>query len=46
MLAPAFNAFNDPQFAGPNADVGASDYGLISTTNPPRQMQLGLKLYW
>lgn len=45
--AETFNAFNHPQFAGPNADVGAGDYGLISSTiNPSREVQLALKLYW
>ncbi len=45
--AESFNTFNHPQFAGPNANFGASDYGFISTTvNLPRQMQFGLKLYF
>jgi hypothetical protein len=45
--AESFNTFNHPQFAGPNATVGASDYGFISSTvNSPREMQFGLKLYF
>jgi hypothetical protein len=45
--AESFNTFNHPHFQGPNASVGASDYGLISSTvNNPRQLQLALKLYF
>lgn len=43
----AFNTFNHPQFQGPDATVGASDYGMItSAVNNPRQLQLALKLYF
>ena len=42
-----FNTFNHPQFQGPDATVGASDFGMItSTVNSPRQLQLALKLYF
>ena len=45
--AEAFNAFNHPQFQGPDATVGASDFGMItSTVNNPRQLQVALKLYF
>ena len=45
--AEAFNAFNHPQFAGPDATANTSDFGVISGLNaPPREMQLGLKLYF
>ena len=45
--AESFNTFNHPHFAGPNANVGASDYGFISSTiNSPRELQLALKLYF
>jgi hypothetical protein len=45
--AESFNTFNHPHFQGPNANVGASDYGKISSTvNSPRQLQFGLKLYF
>jgi hypothetical protein len=41
----AFNAFNTPVFAGPNAAVNSSSFGVISAqANAPRQLQLGLKL--
>jgi len=45
--AEAFNIFNHPQFQGPDATVGASDYGLItSTVNNPRELQVALKIYF
>jgi len=45
--AEAFNTFNHPQFQGSDATVGASDFGLItSTVNNPRQLQLALKVYF
>ena len=45
--AESFNTFNHPHFQGPNANVGDSDFGLISSTvNSPRQLQLALKLYF
>jgi hypothetical protein len=45
--AESFNTFNHPHFAGPNANVGATDYGFISSTvNSPRELQLALKLYF
>ncbi len=45
--AEAFNALNHPQFQGPDATVGSSTFGLItSTVNNPREMQLALKVYF
>jgi hypothetical protein len=45
--AEAFNTFNHPQFQGPDATVGSSTFGLISSTvNNPRQLQLALKVYF
>jgi len=45
--AESFNTFNHPHFNGPNANVGASDYGFISSTiGSPRELQLALKLYF
>jgi Carboxypeptidase regulatory-like domain/TonB dependent receptor len=45
--AEAFNAFNHPQFAGPSSTANTSDFGVISSlVGPPRQVQLGLKLYF
>jgi len=43
----AFNALNHPQFAGPNTTVGAAAFGRVTAqANSPRQVQLGLKLYF
>jgi len=45
--AESFNTFNHPQFQGPDAVVGDSNFGLItSQLNQPRQLQLALKLYF
>ncbi len=42
-----FNAFNHPQFAGPNTTVNGGSFGVItSTANGPREVQVALKLYW
>ena len=43
----AFNLFNRVVWGAPNTDFNNTNFGLITTTaNSPRQMQLGLKLYW
>ena len=42
--AEAFNAFNHAQFGQPDGNVGSSTFGVITTANPPRIMQLSLKL--
>jgi hypothetical protein len=45
--AEAFNALNHPQFNAPNLTVGSSAFGKVtSQANSPRQVQLGLKLYF
>jgi hypothetical protein len=43
----AFNALNHPQFNAPSLTVGSSAFGKVtSQANSPRQVQLGLKLYF
>ena len=43
----AFNLFNRVVWGEPNTDFNNNNFGLITATaNSPRQMQLGLKLYW
>ena len=43
----SFNAFNYPQFNGPNAAVNSGSFGVVSSQrNSPREVQLALKLYW
>lgn len=43
----AFNALNHPQFNPPNLTVGSSAFGKVTgQANSPRQVQLGLKLYF
>lgn len=51
--AEAFNAFNTPQFNNPNAQIGNSAAGTITSAGAPllfqrtsREIQLALKLYW
>jgi hypothetical protein len=42
-----FNAFNHAQFAAPNATLGNSNFGTItSQANSPREIQMALKLYF
>jgi hypothetical protein len=38
-----FNFFNHPQFGQPAATNGLSNFGQITSANPARQVQLGLK---
>jgi hypothetical protein len=42
--AELFNAFNHAQFGQPDGNVNSATFGLITTANPPRIMQLSLKL--
>jgi hypothetical protein len=44
--AEMFNAFNRANFYAPNISFGDPSFGRISATLPPRDVQLGLKLYW
>ena len=40
----AFNATNTPAFGFPNAEVGNSSFGRITSAGRPRNLQFGLKL--
>ena len=43
----ALNAFNTPQFAGPNTSVTSTAFGQVTAqANSPRQLQFGLKFLW
>ena len=43
----AFNLFNRVIWGAPNTDFSSANFGLINSLgNSPRQMQVGLKLYW
>jgi hypothetical protein len=52
LRADAFNVFNRAQFGAPNADVSASNFGVITTTisnyasgrGTPREFQLSAKI--
>jgi hypothetical protein len=39
-----FNAFNHAQFGEPDGNINSSSFGFVTTANPPRIMQLSLKL--
>lgn len=44
-----FNAFNHPNFGGPNGSnrvFGSPSFGVIGRGDIARQIQLGLKIYW
>jgi hypothetical protein len=43
----AFNAFNHPQFCGPDATVNGPSFGKVTCqANSPREVQMALKFYW
>ena len=42
-----YNAFNHPQFGGPNTTLNSGSFGVITTQiNQPRQAQAVLRVYW
>ncbi len=42
-----FNAWNHAQFGQPNGNAGAGpNFGRISSTGPPRLIQVAAKVYW
>jgi hypothetical protein len=44
--AEAFNLLNKTNFGVPGSTLGSSSFGVISSTQPARQLQLALKLYF
>jgi hypothetical protein len=43
----AFNIFDRIVWGAPNTDFNSANFGMITSQgNSPRQMQVGLKLYW
>jgi hypothetical protein len=44
--AEMFNAFNRVNYYAPDGNLTDSTFGVISGTMPPRDIQMGLKLYW
>jgi hypothetical protein len=41
-----FNVMNHTNFTAPNTDRNSTAFGTIRGTQPPRQVQLALKLIW
>ncbi len=41
-----FNALNRTNFLTPNSDVASANFGRITQTFDPRQIQFAIKLYW
>ena len=41
-----FNAFNHANFYAPDTTLGDLGFGTIRSSNPPRDVQLALKIYW
>jgi hypothetical protein len=39
-----FNAFNHAQFGSPDGNINSATFGLVTTANSPRIMQLSMKL--
>ena len=47
IRAEAFNLFNRVVWGAPTSDFNSAAFGQVSGLgNTPRQMQLGLKVYW
>jgi hypothetical protein len=44
--AEMFNAFNHANFYVPNTTLGSAAFGTINASNPPRDVQLALKVYF
>jgi hypothetical protein len=46
LRAEIFNLFNRVNFQNPENTVTSSNFGKISSTRPPRQTQLSLRVEW
>jgi outer membrane receptor protein involved in Fe transport len=47
IRADAFNLLNTPRFAAPEGAITSSSFGRVTAqANSPREIQLGVKLYW
>jgi outer membrane receptor protein involved in Fe transport len=47
VRADLFNLFNRTQFGSPNTTVTSASFGTVTTqANGPREVQLGVKLFW
>jgi hypothetical protein len=47
VRADAFNVFNKTRFGAPNGTITSAAFGTVTTqANAPREIQLGVKLYW
>ncbi|MBS1791101.1 MAG: carboxypeptidase regulatory-like domain-containing protein [Acidobacteria bacterium] len=44
--AEAFNVFNRANFAPPGTTLGAANFGIITSTEDPRQIQFAARLYF
>ena len=44
LRAEAFNAFNHVNFANIASTLGQTNYGQVTSTGPPRALQLAAKL--
>jgi hypothetical protein len=42
----SFNVFNHAQFQSPNNDVNSLSFGVISSANPQRIIQIAAKVIW
>ncbi|HEX9000678.1 MAG TPA: hypothetical protein VGB07_12305, partial [Blastocatellia bacterium] len=46
IRAEAFNIFNRANFQTPGTAFGAANFGIISSTEDPRQIQFAARLYF
>jgi len=45
--AESFNTMNHPRFAAPDINLDGGTFGVVSgQANSPREIQLGMKIYW